>query len=38
MANYQTIKLDKSMYRAGIPFTVQLEKRLSGSSNALTSK
>ena len=26
MANYQTIKLDKSMYRAGIPFTVQLEK------------
>ena len=26
MANYQTIKLDKSMYRVGIPFTVQLEK------------
>lgn len=26
MANYQNIKLDKSMYRAGTPFAVQLEK------------
>ena len=32
MANYQNIKLDKSMYKAGIPFSQQLE-RLDPSAN-----
>lgn len=26
MANYQNIRLDKTMYKAGVPFSDQLEK------------